>query len=86
MNKGVRHFPPGQLDNTREGRTGNLHLLRGLLLIEAVEVRQPQGLQFVQRKDHFLQQADRNSGRLEVNDAWLDINMSEAAGSRHIFT
>jgi hypothetical protein len=36
VNEGVRHFPPGLLDNAREGRAGNLHLFRRLFLVQTV--------------------------------------------------
>jgi hypothetical protein len=83
VNEGVRHFPPGLLDNAREGRAGNLHLFCGLLLVQAVQIRESQGFEFVQREDDFLQHVDGNARRFEVDGARVDVNVPNATGSRH---
>ena len=55
MDEGVRHFPPRLLDDTREGRAGNLHLLGCLFLVTAVEIGKPKRFELVQRQNDFLQ-------------------------------
>lgn len=84
VQEGVGHFFAGAFDDARERRPRNLHLLGCLLLIQAVEIGQPQRLQFVERQHHFFQRAQRCAGRLEVGRAGRDFDPTFAPRSGHV--
>lgn len=83
VNEGVRHFSPCLLHDSGKCRPRNPHLLCRLLLIEPVQVRQPQGFDFIQSQRHLFEGTDRNPGRPKKAGIRRKPDMTQATRSWH---
>jgi hypothetical protein len=54
LNQCLRHLFARGVDNPAKGLTGDLHLLRCLLLVQTLKVSKPDGLKFVNRQNNLL--------------------------------
>jgi hypothetical protein len=65
--QGLGRLPAGGPQDAPEGRAGDSHPLGGLILVEALEVRESDRLHLVQGHDHLFEftvrQTDRQEGR-----------------------
>lgn len=66
MDENTRHLAPCTPHNAIKCLARHAHLLRGLGVIQILNIRKPQSLQFVSRQFGLLKVAQRDAGRLEV--------------------
>lgn len=79
----VGHFSPGRLNDPSERGTGNPHLLGRPVVVQSLQVGQPDGLEFIKGQAYFIEFAQRDAPRLEVPGIWPAANSPETAWSRH---
>lgn len=72
---------PGQ--NATEGLARDSHVPRRLELRQTFHVGQAQGLKFIEREDAFLQVAQRDACRLEIDDTWKGGDAAGTTGTSH---
>ena len=68
VNHRIRDLPVRGVHDAAESRSRDAHLPRGLLLVAAVEVGEPDRLELVQGHDDLLEFAQRYAGRLEARE------------------
>jgi hypothetical protein len=78
------HLAPGGLDDPRECRARDPHPAGGLILVQALEIRQPQGLELVDAQRDLLESTQRDAGGLEVADPRGSDHPARAMRSRHL--
>ena len=84
VNERSGHLPARRLDDPGEGGPGNLHARRGLFLVEALEVGEPQGLELVERQLDLFELRHRHTGRLEVGVSGRTGDAPGAGTTRHV--
>jgi hypothetical protein len=83
VKKRVGRFAVGRIENPAEGRAGDQHPLGRLLLIKALEIRQPDGFELVQGHGDFFELGEGSSSGLEDVSRGSARDPSAAEGSRH---
>jgi len=66
--QGAGDLVAGALDDPAEGRAGYVHPLRGLILVEPLEVGEPERLELVECQPYQLKSACPYPGGLEDRD------------------
>jgi hypothetical protein len=61
----------------------NIHLFSAFALVEALQVLEPHGFKFVDRKNHLLRLRHSYPCRSERGKGWLETNPPAASSSRH---
>ncbi len=77
------NLPVCRLDHPAEGGPRNAHPLCGLLLVEALEVGQPDGFEFIHRQNDGFQSGQGDSLRFEKGAGRLALHPSAAKWSGH---
>ena len=83
MHQHIRQLPVRRLDDPAERRTGDTHLFGRLLLVESIEVRQPDGLEFVETHDDFFEIQQGDADRFENRRSGLSGDPAAAERSWH---
>jgi hypothetical protein len=83
VEKRVGHTSARALHNAPEGRPRNSHALGRLLLREALEVRETQGLQLVKAQGDDLHRVEGNALGLEVRGQRATGDSAADLGARH---
>jgi hypothetical protein len=81
--QGFGNLAMSRFDDSSESLPRNAHLLGGVLLIEPVEVRQSNGLEFIYGHRDNFQCPEGNSARLKEIAGGLAVDSSAAERSRH---
>jgi hypothetical protein len=84
VDEGVGNFGARRGNNPGERRTRNLHLLRRLALFHALEVRQPERFQFLDREGYFGKLPERDAARLEVIGLREGVYPARVSRSCHV--
>jgi hypothetical protein len=83
--QGVRDFAVGRLDDPAERRPRHAHRLGGLLLVVALEVREPDRLELIERHDDLFELVHGDADRLEDRNGRPAGHPARAKGSWHLF-
>jgi hypothetical protein len=57
---------PGSFHDVSEGLAGNPHFLRGIGLVQALQVGETERFEFITRQTDLLETGQWNSGRLKI--------------------
>jgi LysM repeat protein len=79
----LRDLPVRRRDDAAEGGARDTHAPRRLLLVEPLEVGEPQGLELVESHRDALGLAAAPAGRSEDRCRWLTSDQAAAMGSGH---
>jgi hypothetical protein len=72
------NLAPGALEYSSESLARNIHLLRRLLMISAVQVGEPDGFEFIDCQRDRLQRGSRNSRGFENSATRFAVNSAAA--------
>jgi hypothetical protein len=82
---GVSQLPARRLQYLVKSGAGDSHLLRTLLLMQALDILQANGLHLLKGEDDVLERTARHSDRLEQpRRAWHPRNLPQLHRSRHL--
>jgi hypothetical protein len=65
VEQSVRHLTSSRFDDPPEGGSGNAHACGRTIMVEALEIREADGLQLVEPELNLLKPASGNTGGLE---------------------
>lgn len=77
------NFFAGGLDNAGKGLAGHIHALGGLLLVQAFQVGQAHGFQFIQPQKDFMEVGRGATGGYEPAAGRMNSNPAASARSGH---
>jgi hypothetical protein len=76
-------FSAGRFDDSGKGRSRDFHFLGRLLLVHALQVRQPKRLQLIEPQKDFLKLRKRDAPGLEIGARRLVANATTTWRTRH---
>ena len=83
LNQSPGHLSVRRLDDPSKSLARDVHPLSGLLLIEALQISEPQSLALVHCQDHLLERPQGKPPRLEVIGCRQTANASAVEGPGH---
>jgi hypothetical protein len=83
LQQGTSHLVTRPFDQSSKRRPGNAHALRGRVVVEPLEIREPQRFQFVETQLDRFELSPRDADRLERTDRRLRSDPAAFPGTRH---
>jgi len=86
LHQSLSNLPAGRFDDPAEGLARDIHLLRGLILVKPLEVREAYGFKLIHGQRKLLKLGHRNALRLEASVAWEAPHSSAIRSSSHLIS